>query len=232
MRSVGTRKRLRIFASDKVYKRILLYRAKKMVYAESLRYPYTSVKDLLFAYVLFALPLVNVLSGFFVYGYLVHAAQAARRRDASLPRFAGGAHLFVDGLKALLIVLAYLVPALLALSLLLIDRSAGMVVAVLLGALAVFVLPAALLAFCDGESFGRAFELRRVFRVSFSSSMLLAWLVAILVGIMYAAGGVILSLFTQVTYVGPYLAVVFAFVLLMLTVTPLFVDAYQKTVAN
>lgn len=203
-----------------------------MVYAQSIKYPYTSARDLFIAFVLFTVPILNLFSGFFVYGYLVHAAQGVRKNQQNLPQFTGAAHLFVDGLKAMFIVLIYAIPALLSLVLLLVNRNAAVALASILGALAAFMLPTALLAFSREESIKSAVNMSHVFKTSFSSHMIFAWLVSIVVAIAYLAAGIVLAFFTQIIYIGLWLSMGLAIMLILFTVTPLFVHAYEQKMKN
>ncbi len=179
------------------------------MFQEALNYPRNSdsaVKNVAIGGILLVLSVFFVPT-FFVLGYVVRTLRNVMNGIEEPPEFDEWGDLFIDGLKAFAIGLAYsLVPAAIAIVAVVTSgatlgltgpgRSGGLVVGlVALGALAlltvvslllVYVLPAAIVTWVRTDNLGAAFSPAELRVLAFSKTYATGWLVA--VGISLLAG--------------------------------------------
>lgn len=199
-----------------------------MVYKEAFLFPYTIIKDFLLATFFLGLPFINVITGFFFFGYLVHVSKEVLEHHEQLPPWTRMWHLFVDGIKVFLISLVYSIPLLVSVLVARYSPTVGMVLMIIFGLLALLLVPTAIIRFAREEQLGAAFQIGPVVKIAFSLKMLLSWLVVLLFVIAYGALTFILSLLTFITYVGPYIFIALAITAVMLSSFALFASAYAE----
>ncbi len=164
-----------------------------------------------------------ILPAFVLQGYLVRVLDAAARRERTPPSFTQWGALFVDGLKVFVVNLVYGLVVLIPLALLLggvfivvpgepmsaesgmtppppTGSGGGLLVVVLLFALVVvfglliaYFLPAALANFAIEGNIGAAFALRTIASGAFTGDYAVAWLLAVVVGVVGGLVGSALS---------------------------------------
>ena len=179
------------------------------MFQEALNYPRNSdsaVKNVAIGGVLLFLSVLFVPT-FFVLGYVVRSLRNVMNGIEEPPAFDEWGELFVDGLKAFAIGLAYsLVPAAIAIVAVVMSgatlgltgpgRSGGLVVAVIaLGALALgtvvslllaYLLPAAIVAWVRTDSLGAAFSPAELRVLAFSKTYATGWVVALGISLLAA----------------------------------------------
>lgn len=152
---------------------------------------------------------ILILPGLIVQGYLIRVLRDAASGESEAPSFTRWGELLVDGLKAVLISLAYslvvVVPAVLFSVVIgvgagfggdtggvrLFTGLASVLLFVLLFALSLllaYVLPAAMANFAVEGRLGAAFDFGTIRRAIFTGDYAIAWLVAVIVNV---AGGVV-----------------------------------------
>lgn len=152
-----------------------------------------------------------VIPAFIVYGYTIRVLRSAALNEKTTPRFENGTNLFVDGLKATGISVAYIIVPYMVVFIALFggifmargNDSTGAVVAVLLALIALvgfvflfvaaYVLPVALTNFALEDRFGAAFEFRTIANAAFSRDYAVAVLISL--GIGFVVGFVFFIIF-------------------------------------
>jgi hypothetical protein len=168
--------------------------------------PFLSGKKLLIGFLLSILPIVN----WFAMGYFLEASGLTKRKYKfnKMPEWNNWGELFVNGLLASITGIIYLIPAAIVfiiaigngLSLLaqmsalsakggvfalfsMIFTSLGPLVALggLLGLLALFLAPMAILHYIAKGSFAKIFDFKVIFKKAFTATYFVPWLVAMIV---------------------------------------------------
>jgi len=165
---------------------------------------------------------VLVIPTFLVLGYLVRVMRGTMHDDDHPPVFDEWGDLFVDGLKAFVVVFVYgLVPAIIAavvigggilsfavgggaessslIGLGMVGVLVGSLLAIVLSLLAAYVIPAAIAAFAETDKIGAAFSFGELRPVLTSGTYATAWVYGI--AILFAAG-LIAGLFNVVPVIG------------------------------
>jgi len=195
------------------------------MFQEALNYPRNSdsaVKNVAIGGLLLFLSVLFVPM-FFVLGYVVRSLRSVLNGVEEPPEFDEWGELFMDGLKAFAIGLAYsLVPAVIAVVAVVTSgatlgltgpgRSGGLVIGLIaLGALGLltvaslllaYVLPAAIVAWVRTESLGAAFSPGELRVLAFSKTYATGWVVAVGISLL---GGIVVGVLNAVL-VGALLA--------------------------
>jgi hypothetical protein len=196
------------------------------MFEDALRYPYSDgegVKTLLVGTLLSLLG-VLLLPAVFVAGYTVRVLRAVAADEETLPDWDDWADLFVDGLRAIAVGVAYLlVPLLLVVGAALaffvpITGEPTRLVTLLAWAVALlslpslfaatYALPAALVNVAVTRRVGAGFAFRRLWPVLTDGNYATAWLLALLVSLL---SGVIVGLVVLVPLAGFVVAVAVGF---------------------
>jgi hypothetical protein len=167
-------------------------------FGEAVRLPFEDFKKMLIGAALSMIPVVNLITGLFVYGYALDVARGAMMRRFNLPEWTNWGKLFVDGLLAAIIGLIWFLPAIgISVALLgptLLTLFAGETVAAgaLVGAgalsgfiiffilflLTSYVVPAAVMVYVSEGRFGAGFDFKLILSKAFSGSYFIAWMLA------------------------------------------------------
>jgi hypothetical protein len=198
------------------------------MYKEVLAYPYTGMKELLINFSLFLIPFINVITGFFVFGYFISAVQGSVKNNLNMPLWQRSGHLFVSGFKLVIIGLVYSIPFFLVGLLGRINPTLGLSVTIVVGLLTLFIFPSVIVRYAVEDRFAAGFEFAAIVKAAFTAPMAQAWGVAVLIFVGYAAAAMILAILTAITYVGPYVVFIFALVAYVLSTLPMFARAYKQ----
>lgn len=79
-------------------------------YAEAILRPFSDWKKLGIGFLLYLIPIVNIITGLFAQGYLVECARSSMKKKKKLPEWTKWGDLFVKGLLVLAISLLYAIP--------------------------------------------------------------------------------------------------------------------------
>lgn len=172
-----------------------------IAYKEAITRPFTDWKKTLLGMLIMAVPILN----FAGYGF---AMETIRNPHGELPSWKPFGRRFVEGFKALLISLFYLIPVFALFVPLALQEQPSVVlggIVLVLGALISYVLPAGWMAFAREERFGAAFALGRVLKTAFSKNYVVAMLVLLIVSIGLGVIGGILHIILAITFIGPWL---------------------------
>lgn len=159
---------------------------------------------------------VLVVPVFLLLGYTVRVLRATEEGEETPPSFGEWGDLFVDGLKALAIVLAYSIVPLVVLAVtvggivaaaLMGDVRPGAVAGALLGfsvsgllwLVALYVIPAALASFASEGRIGAAFDATVLRSVLLDGRYATAWLVAL---VLFVVAGVVVGVLNAVPFLG------------------------------
>lgn len=152
-------------------------------------------------------------------GYYVRAIRATIAGDDELPEFAEWGDLIVEGIKAVVVVVAFLfIPILLSVVVTAIGGEPGPGVGVFLFAVTLafyYAVPAGLASFAERGVLADGFDLDRLGTLLTSSTYALGWLMAlavsIVIGVIVAVGATLAMLAATVIGIIPILGWVIAF---------------------
>lgn len=161
-----------------------------------------------------------IIPGILLYGYLVRVSHSAALDEETPPAFDNWGGMLVDGLKYIVISIAYfIIPyivyfvAIFALS----GSGSGisavalvvMLIALLLMVIAAYILPVAITNFALHDSLGAAFDFGTVFNAAFSGRYFIAVVLAVIVGfILSIISGILLIVLLAGIFVYFYTSVV------------------------
>jgi len=170
-----------------------------MEFGEAVKLPFSDLKKLTIAALMFMIPVLNIITMFFGSGYFLESAKSAMKGKFVLPEWEGWGTLFVNGLLALVIGIIWSIPLLIvgfvtvgsALAGIFASATSGvvsglpvagfgigMIIFLILALLTAFVTPVAVLNFVKKDSFGTAFEFGEIFGKAFTGGYFAAWIVA------------------------------------------------------
>ena len=201
-------------------------------YASAIKRPFTDIKTWILGAVISIIPIVN----FMAYGYGLSCAGTASRKDFALPGWEWGA-MWVKGLLALVIGVVYALPALIVLLVTgglaaftggTAQLGVGGIIALLLGIIAYYITPLALVNYQSTGEFAAAFAFGDIFRKAFTSVYLVAWLVALLWGLLLSIVAAVLSLIVSITIIGPFIVYALLTFTIIVTSFTIYGEAYAE----
>ncbi|NQU98510.1 DUF4013 domain-containing protein [Candidatus Woesearchaeota archaeon] len=169
-------------------------------FAEALKRPFSDWKKLGVGFLLYLIPIVNIITGFFAWGYQLECAHSTFKKKKELPAWQDWGNLFVRGLLALVISFIYAIPSIVIavsfmfnlikklgpdidlqnqvqlLQVLRDNLSGEIIVLVLILLITAYVTPMAIIFFSRNFEFKEAFMLNQIFSKIFSWKYLGAWL--------------------------------------------------------
>ena len=204
----------------------------------AIRRPFQDVTKLIIGCALNIVPIVNFLS----MGYVLKSGSMTLKGNNKLPEWQDWGDLFVKGLFSFIIGLIWLIPAIVLgaigggaafASVLTAGVSGGLslgglagagllfLLAGLLGLIAAYFLPIAILGYVKTDKFGAAFDFSTVFKKALSGEYFVAWIISVVVALVLGiVGGII-----------PYLSIVLSpaasFISMMIGIT-LIGSVYNK----
>ena len=192
-----------------------------MNYVEAIKRPFSDFTKFLIGFVFLVIPIVNILTGFFVRGYQLECGKTAMKKKYTLPEWTSFLRLFLNGLLAAIISLIYLIPFIIFLvislgsilleiiknptqiteELVLNSVSSftipGLIITLLFFVLGLYLIPIALMNFINKNEFKDAFNLTTIFKKAFTGKYFLTILFIIAYAIaVYVISSIITSIFT------------------------------------
>ena len=185
-----------------------------MDFVEAIKRPFTDIKKWLIGVVLMILPVVNFLS----IGYILESGRMSLKHNKKLPEWKNWGTLFVDGLLAAILGIIYMIPAFvigfiaLGSALLKIFKLKGagldsllaagpfLIIAMLIGLLAIYLLPAATLNWLKQGRFRGGFSFGMIFKKAFSGKYFVAWIISTIINI------ILTFIFIFIPFVGSAIA--------------------------
>ncbi len=191
----------------------------------ALKRPFTDIKKLVIGYILFIIPIVNLL----VNGYFLRCALSAMKNDYNLPEWNDWKGLFIDGVLSLGITIIYFSPLIFLVGIFNLYGFTSLVwlyVFFFLALVCSYFMPSALMNYIKTSSFNQGFVLD-VFKRTFSKEYFVTWVVALFYSaIIYVFITFVLALIPYEP-VHNYLSLLFMFIV-QITVFTLFGDVYKK----
>ncbi len=172
-----------------------------MEITKAIKRPFQDVQKWIIGCALNIIPIVN----FFSAGYILESANLTLKRKETLPVWQSWGDLFVKGLLTFFIGMVFMLPAFILLLIAGVKIFASMfsygmrgsewgflnalfqnismsigyvAVALALGIVACYLLPAAILGYVSSEKLGEAFKMRTVLKKSFTEKYFLAWVIS------------------------------------------------------
>ena len=215
-------------------------------WGRAVKMPFQDYKKLGILGLMYVIPVVNIVTSFFATGYGFKMAESSMKKKFSLPEWEDWGGLFLKGLLGAIISIIFMLPAMIVafvgigsslFSMMAVGnfdptimfQSVGIgIVAALLGLVAIYLLPAALMFFLKEDSFASAFNFSGIFKKVFTGDYFVAWsglvVYAIVVGIV--AG--IISGLLAVTVVLPLVIMALVQAIVLITGMTVFGEVFQK----
>jgi len=191
-----------------------------MNYIGAVKRPFSDFTKLLIGFVFLVVPILNILTGFFVRGYELECGKTAMKKSFKLPEWTSFLKLFVNGLLALIIGLIYLIPFFIFLFIsigsLIIEviknqtqiteelimssinsfTIPSLIITIILFFLGIYLIPIAIMNFVTKYRFKDGFDLLTVFKKAFTGRYILIvlFILAYAIGI-YIISSLILYVF-------------------------------------
>ena len=195
-------------------------------FGEAIKRPFQDFKKLGIGALMYMIPWVSIITGFFSSGYGLECAKTAIKKKPNLPEWSDWGNLWIRGFLMFLISVIYFLPLAL-LSVLFIGPlilkimggilssnpetfieglgSAGNTLAFLglLAVLIVYVLPMAIMFFVEKWNFSDAFKIGDIFKKAFTSKYFVAWIILIVYAMVIGLIVTLLAAATTVTVIIP-----------------------------
>ncbi|HEX55492.1 MAG: hypothetical protein DRO94_03775 [Candidatus Altiarchaeales archaeon] len=172
-------------------------------FSNAIKRPFTDVKKLCIGTLLELIPIVN----FIVTGYQLRCAKSAMNKDFKLPEWENWTDLFVKGLTAIIIGFIYSMPIILILVLSMggammsfiglsgreaaaggfLSLGIGTFLGLLILILTIYVIPLAVLAYIEKDSFYEAFDFDKIARKARKKDYFVAWIVMLVYSFVISA---------------------------------------------
>ncbi|MDD5254251.1 MAG: DUF4013 domain-containing protein [Candidatus Nanoarchaeia archaeon] len=170
-------------------------------YNESIKRPFTDLKNFLIGVVLSIIPIINI----FVMGYELECAKSMLKKgkkDYKLPEWKDWGNLFVRGLLSIIISIIWAIPLFIALivvignmlfpfmkslmtgiidpTIVLPTLGIGILVISIIALLTAYIAPMAIVNYATDYKFGSGFEFNKIFKKAFTGKYLIVWILALL----------------------------------------------------
>ncbi len=220
-------------------------------FGEAIKRPFQDFKKLGIGALMYMIPWVSIITGFFSSGYGLECAKTAIKKKSKLPEWADWGNLWIRGFLVFLISVIYFLPLAL-LSVLFVGPlilkimggilssnpetfieglgSAGSTLAFLglFAVLIAYILPMAIMFFVEKWKFGDAFKIGDVFKKAFTSKYFVAWIIlivyAMVIGLIVAS----LAAATTITVIIPLILMGFWNMALTITSMTVFGEVYSE----
>jgi hypothetical protein len=173
-------------------------------FVKAITLPFQDLKKLLIGAALYMLPIVNIITGLFAYGYALEVAKRSMNQDFSLPEWTDGRSLLTNGILATVIGLLWMIPALIIIMIAFVGAGigaastgggiTGLIVAITIAVIVFlatwYVLPSALLNYAQHTTFGAGFDFHTITSRALTKKYLVGWLLAFLVAVAVTLVGV------------------------------------------
>ncbi|OIO62752.1 hypothetical protein AUJ83_02370 [Candidatus Woesearchaeota archaeon CG1_02_33_12] len=220
-------------------------------FGEAIKRPFQDFKKLGIGALMYMIPWVSIITGFFSSGYGLECAKTAIKKKPNLPEWSDWGNLWIRGFLMFLISVIYFLPLAL-LSVLFVGPlilkimggilssnpetfieglgSAGNTLAFLglLAVLIVYVLPMAIMFFVEKWNFSDAFKIGDIFKKAFTSKYFVAWIIlivyAMVIGLIISS----LAAVTTITVIIPLILMGFWNMTLTITAMTVFGEVYSE----
>ena len=220
-------------------------------FGEAIKRPFQDFKKLGIGALMYIIPWVSIITGFFSSGYGLECAKTAIKKKPNLPEWSDWGNLWIRGFLMFLISVIYFLPLAL-LSVLFIGPlilkimggilssnpetfieglgSAGNTLAFLglLAVLIVYVLPMAIMFFVEKWNFSDAFKIGDIFKKAFTSKYFVAWIILIVYAMVIGFIVTLLTAATTVTVIIPLILMGFWNMALTITSMTVFGEVYSE----
>ncbi|MBI4453398.1 DUF4013 domain-containing protein [Candidatus Woesearchaeota archaeon] len=223
-------------------------------WGRAVKMPFQDWKKLGIAGLMYVIPVVNIVTSFFATGYGLKMAENSMKKKFSLPEWEDWGGLFLKGLLGAIISIIFMLPAMIVAfvgirstmftmfsmmmsgtldtynlwGILFDSLGISVVVAVLLGLIAIYLLPAALMFFVKEDSFASAFNFSGIFKKVFTGDYFVAWLGLVVYGIIVGIIAGFISGLLAVTVVLPIVIMALVQAIVLITGMTVFGEVFQK----
>jgi len=217
----------------------------------AIKRPFQDFKKLGIGALMYMIPILNIVTGFFSSGYGLECAKTAMKKDYNLPEWAEWGNLLIKGFLCFLISVIYFIPLAIitaiisgpilssSLNALISSNPQALVSALgaagstlvavaLIGLLTIYVVPTAIMLFVDKGNFSDAFKFGMVFKKAFTSKYFTAWIIVMIYSFVVGLVAGFLSTITTVTVILPLIIMGFANMILVITSMTLFGEVYSE----
>jgi len=212
-------------------------------YNNAIKRPFSDIRKLSIGALMYLIPLVNIITGFFGSGYNLNCAKTAMRNDKNLPEWKNFWTLFINGFLVFIITLIYIIP-LIVVSIFTVGSAIfslivgniqnlgtigiGLIIFFIVALLTFYILPMAILFFVDKGRFGAAFRFFEILRKSFSGNYFVAWLLTALYFLLVSVVAAIINTLTAITIVVPFIVNAYVSIILGITGFTIFGEVYSE----
>lgn len=215
-------------------------------WGRAVKMPFQDYKKLGIAGLMYVIPVVNIVTSFFATGYGFKMAENSMKKKYALPEWEDWGGLFLKGLLGAIISIIFMLPAMIVAMVgvgsalftmlmsgnfdpMLLFQSFGLgAVAALLGLIAIYLLPAALMFFVKEDSFASAFNFGGIFKKVFTGDYFVAWLGLVVYAIVLGIVAGIVSGLLAVTIVLPIVIMALVQAIVLITGMTVFGEVFQK----
>ncbi|MBU0471748.1 MAG: DUF4013 domain-containing protein [Nanoarchaeota archaeon] len=177
-------------------------------YKEAIKRPFSDWKKLGIGFLLYLIPIVNIITGFFAWGYLLECSHTSMKKKKELPAWENLGNLFTKGLLGLAISLIYALPSIILgigfmwkliqkispitditeplqmLNLVKENIGGEIIVLGLVLLITAYITPMALIFFSKKYEFKDSFKINDLLRKVFTWKYFLAWAFLAILGIL------------------------------------------------
>ena len=224
-------------------------------FGEAIKRPFQDFKKLGIGALMYMIPWVSIITGFFSSGYGLECAKTAIKKKPNLPEWSDWGNLWTRGFLSFLISVIYFLPLAL-LSVLFVGPlilkmmggilssnpetfiedlgltgSANYQLFAFLGLFAVliaYILPMALMFFVEKWNFSDAFKIGDIFKKAFTSKYFVAWIILIVYAMVIGFIVTLLTAATTVTVIIPLILMGFWNMALTITSMTVFGEVYSE----
>ena len=220
-------------------------------FGEAIKRPFQDFKKLGIGALMYMIPLVNIVTGFFSSGYGLECAKTGMKKDYKLSEWDDWGNLWIKGFLCFLISVIYSIPlAIIAAIILgpilssslnaLISSNpqalvsalgaagSNLVIVALIGLLIIYVVPMAIMMFVDKGNFSDAFKIGVIFNKAFTSKYFAAWIMVMVYSWVIGIVAGLLSMATTLTVVIPWIVTGFMSIILTITSMTVFGEVYSE----
>lgn len=140
--------------------------------------PFSNIVNLIIGLVLFAIPLINILT---IPGYLLRVAKRTMAKDNKLPGFDNFVELVVDSIKVLVVGIVYGIIGMIIFFILNLIPLIGGILALVFYIALIFIVMSATMTLAKTGDIGAAFGFSNVIKKAFEMKFLVPVLVAIII---------------------------------------------------
>ena len=217
-------------------------------YTRAIKRPFQDFKDLSIGALMFMIPFVSIITGFFGMGQWMKCCRKASKGKFELPEWDGFGKLFLDGILSVVIGLIYFIPFIVIMFLVAatflgdmftlittgvsnfsnVSIGTGAILWMVIGLLTIYITPLAITYFAVNRKFEYAFKFKRIFKHAFTGKYFAAWLFAVVYSLIISAIVQILSAITSFTVVLPFVIAGYGAFITGVTLYTIYGEAYSE----